>query len=219
MHRRLPSNSRLYFFITWWWWLVARGTGLRGRPKECRSHLLNYENPTWTASYIVCSDGSQGYTQDWWNDFMHFVVTHYKCTVSSEGFYVFISNTIPTMCSAYLVSLDVITRIIFSDEWIFWNSSLCISVYVPHIRSSGIFQCSGISFGDVKYIYQLYCSLKHQFCRYSVPMWQLILTVMNTSARRQDVAKTILLLHSSPNALTLQSVMLPPFLQINFISR
>jgi hypothetical protein len=28
-----------------------------------------------------------------------------------------------------------------------------------------------------------------------------------------------LLLHSSPNALTLQSVMLPPFLQINFISR
>jgi len=85
MHRRLPSQSRLYFLITGWWWLVARGRGLDGRPKECRSHLSHYEIPTWTAPYIVCSDGSQGCVQDWSNDFMHFLVTNYKCTLTNEG--------------------------------------------------------------------------------------------------------------------------------------
>ena len=123
MQRRLPSQSRLYFLITCWWWLVARGRGMDGRPKECRSHLSHYEIPTWTATYIVCSDGSQGCVQDWSNDFMYFLVTHYKCTLTNES--------LPTQ--PYLLCvLPIWFSLIYSHPTILgedWNSSLCNSFY------------------------------------------------------------------------------------------
>jgi hypothetical protein len=107
MHRRLPSHSQRYFLITCWWWLVARGRGLHCRPKDPKNAVpisTTMKYPP-VASYIFRSDGSQGCLQDCSNDCMHFLVKHYKCTVTSAGLYVFTSTTMPAMCLAYLILL------------------------------------------------------------------------------------------------------------------
>jgi hypothetical protein len=164
MHRRLPSQSWLYFLITGWWWLVACGTGLNGRPKECRSHLRHYESPTWTASYIVCSDGSQGCVQDWSNDFMHFLVTNYKCTFNKWWF---TNTTIPAMCLVYLIFLGLFTA---SNIWrglviikvLTMRFLLYASAFGPNAALfmflHGIFPYSLVSLRNVKYLRQLYIS-------------------------------------------------------------